>query len=124
MQNSRKRIDRFRILIRASILFGSLHLRILRIGWIDPLTYKSSDQIFINADVHTFLLYIWFLYYVSMAVLFLASCKFNPRIIQGKMDRNKGVKYAAAYSAQVLRGGGLETLAREGERKIDVRLSK
>lgn len=30
------------------------------------------------------------------------------------MDRNKGVKYAAAaYSAQVLRGGGLETLARE-----------
>lgn len=33
------------------------------------------------------------------------------------MDRNKGVKYAAAaYSAQVLRGGGLETLARERER--------
>lgn len=30
------------------------------------------------------------------------------------MDRNKGVKYAAAaYSVQVLRGGGLETLARE-----------
>lgn len=36
------------------------------------------------------------------------------------MDRNKGVKYAAAaYSAQVLRGSGLETLAREREREMD-----
>lgn len=41
------------------------------------------------------------------------------------MDRNKGVKYAAAaYSAQVLRGGGLETLARERERERWIRLSK